>query len=96
MEIALLIVFVIAVVALAVMLRRWRLASTAGGADDSRTRATQLEIQLTERDTQLSEVRDERDAARNELKDVRDERDAARNELARGQSRPPGSHRGAG
>ncbi|MDE0237416.1 MAG: DNA recombination protein RmuC, partial [bacterium] len=82
MEIALLIVVVVAVVALAVMVQRWRLAGIAGGADDSRTRAAQLEVQLTERDAQLSEARGERDAARNELKDVRGERDAVRNELA--------------
>lgn len=82
MEIALLIVVVVAVVALAVMVQRWRLAGIAGGADDSRTRAAQLEVQLTERDAQLSEARGERDAARNELKDVQGERDAVRNELA--------------
>ena len=82
MEIALVVVVVVAVVALAIMVQRWRLAGIAGGADDSRTRATQLETQLAERDAQLSEVRGERDAARNELKEVRGERDAARNELA--------------
>ncbi|WP_420618803.1 DNA recombination protein RmuC [Candidatus Poriferisocius sp.] len=82
MEIVLLIVVAVAVVALAIMVQRWRLAGIAGGADDSRTRAAQLEVQLTERDAQLGEVRGERDAVRNELKDVRGERDAVRNELA--------------
>ena len=82
MEIALVVVVVVAVVALAIMVQRWRLAGIAGGADDSRTRATQLETQLAERDAQLSEVRGERDEARNELKEVRGERDEARNELA--------------
>jgi DNA recombination protein RmuC len=82
MEIALLIVVVVLVVALAIMVQRWRLAGSAAGADDSRTRAAQLETQLAERNTQLSEARDERDAARTELKEVRDEREAASRELA--------------
>lgn len=82
MEIVLLIVVAVAVVALAVMVQRWRLGGIAAGADDSKTRAAQLETQLAERDAQLGEARGERDAARTELEEMRGERDAARTELA--------------
>ncbi len=81
MELALLIAVLVFVIAL-VVVQRWRLAGVAAGSDDSTTRAAQLETQLAERDSQLSEVRGERDAARVELEEVRGEREAARRELA--------------
>ena len=85
MEIVLLIVVLVLVVALAVVVWRGRHGGVAAGADDTsdlRTRATQLEVQLEERDRQLSEVLGERDAARAERDEVRGEREAALRELA--------------
>ena len=82
MEIVLVVVVAILVVALAVVVLRGRQAGSAAGADDQRTRTAQLEVQLEERDRQLSEALSERDSARTELEEVRDEREAARRELA--------------
>ena len=86
MEIVLLVVVVVAVLALAVAVWRGRLAGGAAGADDTgqlRTRAAQLEVQLTERDQQFGEIRGERDVARADLEEVRGEREAALRELAK-------------
>jgi len=85
MEIVFLVVVVVAVVALAFAVWRGRLAGGAAGADDRHqlmTRAAQLETQLVERDTQLGEVREERDSARAGLEEVREEREAALRDLA--------------
>ena len=82
MEIVLVIVVVVLVVALALVVLRGRFVGGAAGADDQRTRAAQLEVQLDERDRQLNEALSERDTARTELYEVRDEREAARRELA--------------
>ena len=84
MEIVLLIVLAVLVVALAVVVQRWRLAGggvAAGDTGELRTKAAQLETQLDERDRQYGEARDERDAARAERDGVRDEREAALREL---------------
>ncbi|WP_419850136.1 DNA recombination protein RmuC [Candidatus Poriferisocius sp.] len=82
MEIALVIVVVVLVAALALVVVRGRQSGSVAGADDQRTRAAQLEVQLEERDRQLSEVLGERDAARAERDEVRGEREAALRELA--------------
>lgn len=82
MEIAVLIVVLVFVIVLTFVARRGGLTGGAAGADDQRTRAAQLETQLAERDQQLGEARDERDAARTKLEVVRSEREAARRELA--------------
>lgn len=82
MEIVLVVVVAILVVALAVVVLRGRQSGTAAGADDYRTRVAQLEVQLEERDQQLSGALSERDTARTELDEVRDEREATRRELA--------------
>ena len=82
MEIVLLVVVAVLVVALAVVVLRGRQAGDAAGADDQRTRAAQLEVQLAERDRQFNETRSERDAARSELEEVRGEREDALRKLA--------------
>lgn len=85
METALIVVVAILVVALAVVVQRWRLAGgglASGDTGELRTRAAKLEAQLAERDRQYNEARDERDAARAERDEVRDEREAALRKLA--------------
>ena len=82
MEIVLLIVVVVLVAALALVVLRGRQSGSAAGVDEQRTRAAQLEVQLAERNRQLSEALTERDSTRKERDEVRGEREAALRELA--------------
>ena len=82
MEIVLVIVVLVLVVALAVVVWRGRHSGSVAGAGDQRTLVAQLEVQLGERDRQLSEALAERDTARAERDEVRGEREAALQELA--------------
>ena len=81
MEIALLIVVVIAVLVLALVIWRARPSTSAAGGDDTnhlKTRVTELETQLDERDRQLDETREEHDRR---LTDAREERDKQVSEI---------------
>jgi len=84
MEIVLVVVVVVLAVGLSIAVQQWRLAraGVGAGAGDQRTRAAQLEVQLAERDQQLSEALSERDTARTERDEVRGEREAALRELS--------------
>lgn len=82
MEIVLVVVVVVLAAVLALVVLRGRQGGRAAGADDQRTRAAQLEVQLAERDRQFDETRSERDAARAELEGVRGEREDALRKLA--------------